>query len=152
MVRKKGVGKKGASTVVLLRAFDLLLAAGIIIIMLNFWKEVKDDTFIEKSYVARDVAMLLGAAYASPGDLTYCYYEVAGLNFNYILKDGQITVEDSKGKVNYRYLTDSKKPALVLIALHDQTNPIVALEITKAAGALNIVERRKGETGSCLSP
>ncbi len=152
MVRKKGVGKKGASTVMLLRAFDLILAAGIILVMLNFWKDVKDDTFIEKSYVARDVAMLLGAAYASPGDLTYCYYEVAGLNFNYALKDGQITVDDSKGKVNYRYLTPSKGLGLTLTALYDKTKPIVALEITKSTGALNIVERRKGETGPCASP
>lgn len=138
-------GKKGASAVVMLRAFDLLLAAGLIIIMIKFWGDVRDDTFLEKNYIARDVAMLITTAQASPGDLTYCYYEVDGFRFNYALQDSQFFVEDSKGKAGYRYAEDRNSPVFPLNEKYDKEKPFVAFEISKESGQVRVIAKRKGD-------
>ena len=57
----RNFGKKGASMIVMLRAFDLVLAAGLIVIMILFWRNAKDSTFMEKTFVARDAGMLPAA-------------------------------------------------------------------------------------------
>ena len=139
-------GKKGASMVILLRTFDLVLAAGLIIIMIKFWGNTRDDTFLEKNYIARDVAMLITASYASPGELTYCYYEVGDpkFNFNYLLQDSQIFVEDSKGKASYRYAED-KKFTIALNEKYNKEKPVVAFEISKVGKQVKVVAKRKGD-------
>lgn len=148
----RSLGKKGASMIVMLRAFDLVLAAGLIVIMILFWRNAKDDTFMEKSFIARDVGMLLAAAYASPGELTYCYYEVGNFNFDYNIQNSKIVVEDEVGKakdeigrVTYRYAEDAKKPLTPLVEKHLDSQPIVAFEITKNDAGVKIVAKRKGD-------
>lgn len=138
-------GKRGASAIVMLRAFDLLLAAGLIIIMIKFWGDVRDDTFLEKNYIARDVAMLITASHASPGELTYCYYEVGGFKFSYFLQDSQIFVEDSKGKAGYRYAEDRNAPIAPLNEKYDKERPVVAFEISKEGEQVRVVAKRKGD-------
>ncbi len=146
-IRKgKNFGKKGASMIAILRAFDLVLAAGIIIIMILFWRNAKDDTFLEKTFVARDVAMLLTTAYASPGELTYCYYGVGNYDFDYTIQDSQIVVEDKIGKVNYRYVEDTSKPLSPLIEKNLKEHPIAAFEIIKDSAGVKIVAKRKGDS------
>lgn len=143
-------GKKGASAIVLLRAFDLLLAAGLIIMMIKFWGDVRDDTFLEKNYLARDIAMLITASHASPGELTYCYYEVSDFMFNYVLQDSQIFVEDSKGKASYRYIEDRNFPIPQLNERYNKEKPVVAFEISKKGGQVRVVAKRKGDaSGTC---
>ena len=144
---RKKFGKKGASMVVLLRMFDLILAAGLIIIMIKFWGDVRDDTFLEKNYIARDIAMLITTSYASPGELTYCYYEVDDpkFNFNYVLQDSQVFVEDSKGKVSYKYAEDKKLPIALLNEKYNKEKPVVAFEISKAGKQVTVVAKRKGD-------
>lgn len=138
-------GKRGASAIVILRAFDLLLAAGLIIIMIKFWGDVRDDTFLEKNYVARDIAMLITTAQASPGELTYCYYEVGGFVFNYVLQDSQIFVEDSKGKASYRYAEDRNAPIAPLNEKYNKEMPFVAFEISKEDKQVRVVAKRRGD-------
>ncbi|MBI3036197.1 hypothetical protein HYY73_00350 [Candidatus Woesearchaeota archaeon] len=79
---RKGVGKKGASTVTIVRAFGIAMAAFIIVVLIQYWRDIKNDTFLEKNYLARDISLLITAAYASPGELTYCYY-LTPPQFNY---------------------------------------------------------------------
>lgn len=143
--KARNFGKKGASMIVMLRAFDLVLAAGLIVIMILFWRNTKDDTFMEKTFVARDVGMLLTAAYASPGELTYCYYEVGDFNFDYAIQNSQIIVEDKIGKVTYKYAEDATKPLTPLVEKHMERHPIAAFEITKGSSGVRIAAKRKGD-------
>lgn len=146
----RNFGKKGASMIIILRAFDLVLAAGLVVIMILLWRNAKDDTFMEKSFVARDVGMLLTAAYASPGELTYCYYDVGNFNFDYNIQNSQIIVEDKIGRVTYRYAEAADKPLIPLVEKYvkDQpiaAKPIVAFEIMKNSTGVRIAAKRKGD-------
>ncbi len=151
--KSRNFGKKGASVIIMLKAFDLVLAAGLIVIMILFWRNAKDDTFMEKSFIAKDVGMLLAAAYASPGELTYCYYEVGNFNFDYNIQNSQIIVEDNvegkRRKATYRYAEDEKKPLIPLVEKHLDgqpiAQPIVAFEITKNDAGVKIAAKRKGD-------
>ena len=138
--------KKGASEVLFLKAFDIGLAAITIIMMILFLRNVWDDTFLEKTYMARDLGMLITTAYASPGELTYCYYEDHGYKFSYNLDGSLISVKDGKGEVNYRYISDVARPVPALTVPYDETKPDVAVfEITKGPTGVGVVAKRKGE-------
>ncbi len=74
-MKKRQMGKQGASSVVtIMAAFGMATAAFVIFLMTQFWMDVRDDTFLEKSYLARDLSLMITTAQAAPGDLTYCYY------------------------------------------------------------------------------
>ena len=139
-------GKKGASEVLILKAFDLVLAAITILTMIMFLKNTWDDTFLEKTYMARDLGMLITTAYASPGELDYCYYEDHGYKFSYGVEKSLISVKDGKGEVTYRYIDDVAKPVPALIVPYDKTKPDVAVfEITKDSSGVKVAAKRKGE-------
>ena len=138
-------GKRGASAILILRAFDLVLAAIIIAVLIMFLRNVWDSTFLEKTYIARDLAMLITTTYASPGELTYCYYEDSGFKFNYKIADSKIVVYDSKDKVEYIYLDDKTKPVPAVDAPYEQDKPVVVFELTKDSSGVKVVAKRKGE-------
>ena len=139
-------GKKGASEVLILKAFDMVLAAITILTMLMFLKNTWDDTFLEKTYMARDLGMLITTAYASPGELDYCYYEDHGYKFSYGIENSLITIKDRKGEVTYSYLDDSARPVPALIVPYDETKPDLAFfEIIKDSSGVKVAAKRKGE-------
>lgn len=111
----KVVGKRGASTVIILKTFGLAMAAFVIVTMVVYWNSVRENTFLEKNYLARDIALLLTAASASPGDLAYCYYTVGryrSLGFSYEIGSSRVVVEDSGGgKASYFYAETLEKGA-----------------------------------------
>ena len=84
-------GKKGTEgqTVLIYMAFGILVAGLIISGIVNkSLEDIKGET-LEKNYIARDIALVLDAVYAVPGDLEYAYSE---RGYKYI-------VEFSEGRV-----------------------------------------------------
>ncbi|MBI2145018.1 hypothetical protein HYU18_01710 [Candidatus Woesearchaeota archaeon] len=146
-LKARRFGKKGASMVMILRAFDIVIAAGLIVIMVLYLRNVKDDTFLEKTYLARDVGLLITTAYASPGDLRYCYYEVGktGPEFDYKVENGQVFVKDDKGEVKYQFGQEIARPVQAFNEKFVKGKPFAVFEIRKAGGAVSVRPIRAGE-------
>ena len=89
-------GKKGTEgqSVLIYMAFGLL-AAGLVVtgVVNKSLEDIKGQT-LEKKYIARDIALVLDAVYAVPGDLEYIYSEQS---YPYVVefKDGKVCVTKS---------------------------------------------------------
>ena len=147
--------KRGASSITIIRAFGIAMAAFIIILLVNYWREVKDNTFLEKTYLARDIGLLLTAVYASPGELSYCYYNVAifaGLKFEYEIGNSVVSVKDAQNEVTYRYVEDAKQPLAPVKASYVKDKPLKALLIMKENGIVKIIPKREGDDPAPCQP
>jgi len=67
--------KKGISHDLFFNVFELILAAIVIIALLQFVNDVAEQTIFAKNYFARDMSLLVNALYAAPGDVAYIYNE-----------------------------------------------------------------------------
>lgn len=94
-------GKRGTEgqTVLVYMAFGIL-AAGLIIsgIVNKSLEDIKGET-LEKNYIARDIALVLDAIYAVPGELEYAYSE---RSYKYLVEfgEGRVFVRKSAGDRN----------------------------------------------------
>ncbi len=91
--------KKGMTHELFFNVFELVLASIVLLALLFFVHGIAKQTIFEKNYLARDLAVLLNAVYAAPGELTYKYNEnAAGFTFDF-----------ASGKVDVR--SESKDPS-----------------------------------------
>ncbi|MBI2580769.1 hypothetical protein HYV85_03075 [Candidatus Woesearchaeota archaeon] len=92
-------GKRGVEGVTAIGFLIIgLLFAGIVSlgIVERAWSDIKGET-LEKNYIARDIALLLDAVYASPGDLEYIY-SMKGYKYVVEIKNSKVTVNKPGGK------------------------------------------------------
>lgn len=94
-------GKRGSEgqTVLVYMAFGILAAVLVILgIMDKSLEDIKGET-LEKNYIARDVALVLDAVYAVPGDLEYAYSE---RSYKYVVEfsEGRVFVKKNAGDRN----------------------------------------------------
>lgn len=88
--------------------FEVVFAAIIVLGMLLFVKGITESTDLEKEYLARDIALLLGTVYASPGDLSYTYY-IPKNKLDIEISEGKVIVSDSGLRpASYNYAEDSE--------------------------------------------
>lgn len=77
--KKRGVNifkyKNGISHDLFFNVFELILAVIVIIALFKFVNDVAEQTIFAKNYFARDMALLVNALYAAPGDVDYIYNE-----------------------------------------------------------------------------
>lgn len=86
-------GKRGTEgqTVLVYMAFGLLAAALVVTGIVNkSLEDIKGET-LEKNYIARDIALVLDAVYAVPGDLEYSYSE-RGYKYMVEFSEGRVFV------------------------------------------------------------
>lgn len=145
-------GKKGDTTVTIVRAFGLALAAVIIFLLIQYWRDVKDDTFLEKSYLARDIALLISTVYASPGEVTYCYYTVGNFagKFDYKMGKSRVIVVDhgqpfTESTTLYKYMEEKAMPLIGIEVKERDAQELAALVIKKAGDSISVEARKKGE-------
>ncbi|MBI2550521.1 hypothetical protein HYV83_05080 [Candidatus Woesearchaeota archaeon] len=156
---RKNIGKKGASTVTIVRAFGIAMAAFIIVVLIQYWRDIKNDTFLEKNYLARDISLLITTAYASPGDLTYCYYGVGNYKgkFDYLIENSKVTVVDSglpfiEGGAIYYYADSKASPVQrVEISGKDSEN-LAVLQIVKNNNGVKVLHKKVGEDAKPCEP
>ncbi len=151
--------RKGASTVTIVRAFGLAMAAFVIVMLINYWRDIKNDTFLEKNYLARDVALLITAAYASPGELTYCYYLVGNYRgkFDYrvgklkveIVDHGRPFVEES---MMYSYVDDKKSPLPDIEIAGKDAESLAVLQVIKDGSGVRLAAKMVGEDAAPCKP
>lgn len=159
--------RKGASTITIVRAFGLAMAAFVIVMLLNYWRDVKNDTFLEKNYLARDVALLITAAYASPGELTYCYYLVGNYKgmFDYRVGKSKVEVVDHlkgepvdsdrpfiEGSAMYSYVDDKKNPLPDIKITGKDTESLAVLQIVKDNSGVKVLKKMVGEDAKPCKP
>lgn len=78
--RKRGISlifhdKKGISHDLFFNVFELILAAIVILSLLNFVSDVAEQTIFKKNYLARDISLLVNTLYAAPVQVEYTYDE-----------------------------------------------------------------------------
>ncbi len=159
--------RKGASTVTIVRAFGLAMAAFVIVMLVNYWRDVKDDTFLEKNYLARDVALLITTAYASPGELTYCYYLVGNYRgkFDYRVGKSKVDVVDHlkgepvdsdrpfiEGNAMYSYVDDKKNPLPDIKITGKDAESLAVLQVIKDSSGVRLAAKRVGEDAAPCKP
>jgi hypothetical protein len=94
-------GKRGSETILYFRIICIVLAVGLFIVILSFVIDAAKDTLIKKTYMAKDIALLVTAIYASPGDVTF-NYPLSGA-FTIKIAGGEVSVKDVKGELIYWY-------------------------------------------------
>jgi hypothetical protein len=62
-----------AMEVILFAAFSLVFAALVVFGQFHVVTNILDASALEKNYLARDIALVLDAVYAAPGEVTYSY-------------------------------------------------------------------------------
>lgn len=89
-------GKRGTEgqTVLVYMAFGILAAGLIISGIVNKSLEDIEGKTLEKNYIARDIALVLDAIYAVPGDLEYAYSE-RGYPYVIEFNNGRVSVKKS---------------------------------------------------------
>ena len=69
------LGKRGITATLLWTIIALVLIALIAATFMLFIKDVKENTYFQKTYVAKDLALLLNKIQASPGEVQYHYFQ-----------------------------------------------------------------------------
>ena len=93
--------KKAISHEVFLNVFEIVLAAIVIITLLNFVQSVVNNTIFEKNYLSRDLATLTNTIYSAPGDVNYNYQEKTGkFSFTFDFSPSKIKVSENYEKPN----------------------------------------------------
>lgn len=138
-------GKRGTEgqTVLIYMAFGIL-AAGLIIsgIVNKSLKDIKGET-LEKNYIARDIALVVDAIYAAPGDLEYAYSE---RSYKYVVEfsDGRVFVKKNAEDMNigvYGFFDGGLKGSdkLKAVFVPNKNNPAPMLIIfTKKDGTVSV--------------
>ena len=113
--KKRGVNlfnnKDGISHDLFFNVFELILAAIVIIALFQFVNDVAEQTIFAKNYFARDMALLVNALYAAPGEVDYTYNEDTS-NFIFDFNSNRLTVYeegDSEDNRNILYFYAENK-------------------------------------------
>ncbi len=139
-------GKGGAEGVTAIGFLIIgLLFAGIVStgIVERAWSDIKGET-LEKNYIARDIALVLDAVYASPGDVEYVY-SMKGYKYVVEIKNARVMVNKLGAKEKnagfYAYfdggIKDEEKLSARLFPLPDNPAPMLIV-IVKKDGVVSI--------------
>ncbi len=133
---------------------ELALLVFITAAFFYFHKTVQDNTVFEKSYVSRDIALLLETVQSVPGDVTIYYsqpqFDVGKYNYDFSDNLIQIYEENILTSMYYPYFLD-----LSLTAPLPAFEKPAAFAITKKCNILNInehtsIKRKKSVELTCL--
>ena len=128
------MGKRGFLVLPVYAAIGLLIAAILVLAIINIGRAAGLDTTLERNYAARDIALLLDTVYASPGDLEYFY--VMPERFDVTIKDNIVTVQAPQTKFVSSYYFASSG-AFTEQQFQSDTPP-TALSISKKGGTILI--------------
>lgn len=105
-----------AQTMVYHMIIQVIIAVAIYLILQSYIDSVAKDTLFEKSYLSKDIALMINTIYASPGELSYTYAnDKAELNkFEFNFGDQKVRIKEAKSDkkldVEYPYGEDLKTP------------------------------------------
>ena len=68
-----GLGKRGVSKQQMFLAAESLFALVVFLALMNYVSSVASNSLFEQNFMARDVALLIDAAYAAPGEVSIAY-------------------------------------------------------------------------------
>lgn len=92
---------------VLLTLFGLILVVGTYLILAAQVNGIKNDTTFEQLYLSRDIALLIDALQASPGEISYRYSNSIISRFGYIFKGNKLDINFEGVVKSYPYLNDA---------------------------------------------
>lgn len=104
-IKKRGMksalpGKEGMTHDLFFNMFELVLAAIVIIALINFVTDAVSKSIFEKNYLARDLALLVNTIYSAPGELTYNYEQsLDNYQFEFDFRQNQVLVHEKEDKV-----------------------------------------------------
>ena len=75
--------------------FQVILITTVAFTLFSFVSNVSEDTFIEKQFLSRDLALLLNTINTAPGNIHYIYsLEDATPSFDFILVNQKVTIQE----------------------------------------------------------
>lgn len=108
-MRFRSIKGKRATVQLYMNFFELILAAIILVTFFLFVKGIRENTTLEKNYLARDIALTIDAVYAAPGEISAAYptdelKDDANMN-KYIveLKDNLVRVREPAEQISKIY-------------------------------------------------
>jgi N-acetylmuramoyl-L-alanine amidase len=97
-------GKRGTGDVshhAYLVVFELILVASVFLALMGYVKSLEENTLFEKSYLSKDLALLMNTIYASPSQVSYVYSAKFDLSrFNFVFQDSAVTVYEVFGSAS----------------------------------------------------
>jgi hypothetical protein len=125
-------GKRGSETILYFRIICVVLAVGLFIVILSFVIDAAKDTLIKKTYMSKDMALLITTVYASPGNVVY-YYPLSGA-FTIKISGSQVSVSDTRGEIVYWY---SRPSDMEDIKIYETGNEIPEIAPPTTDGTLD---------------
>lgn len=149
---KRGLGRRAAGDIthnIYLIVFEAVMVAVIFLALMNNVRSIYKDTFFERTYLSKDIALLVTAIESSPGNLNYVYtHPKIDLNgFDFVFDKDSVgvlsEVQGSTGSlqssmVYYPYASDKnisfdpinlKTPYAILFSLQEKKLTISASTI-----------------------
>jgi len=119
---RQTLGKKGAEHELYYIIMELLIVVLIAVLMFGFVKNLGTNTFFEKLYMSRDLALVVNTIYAAPGDVQYTYSndKVNMIKFYFRFNLQKATIDEKEinkepsSTANYYYYGD----------VYDEKNPL----------------------------
>jgi len=106
-MKNKTLNKKAQTNEVYHILIQILIAITIYWILQSYIDSVAKDTLFEKSYLSKDLALLIDTIYGGPGEIKYLYFnDKAGLNkFEFDFSSQKVKVDevDSKEKLTVEH-------------------------------------------------
>ncbi len=126
------MGKRGQKQLVMHTLTGLVVAAILVIHILLILKSVSSSNALEREYLAKDLALLLDTAYASPGEIEYIYALPGTLDIR--IKENKVTVIDREKGLEASYPFASNKE-FTEQTFETDTRPR-AIKISKSGGTV----------------
>jgi len=122
--------------------FELVLVVIVAFALFNFVKSIEKDTLFQKTYLARDVALVVNTLYAAPGDVSYTYVENGHDNtYNIDFAENTVSVssaEDKDGSVVPFYHFDEDKNLKFIYNFVENNKGIVSADFSKSQDRINV--------------
>jgi hypothetical protein len=103
------MNKKGTEERLYFWVFYFVVLIIILLGLFNYVNNLADKTTFNQDYLVRDIALVLNAVYASPGDIEV-KYSVPENDFIFIIENGLVTIKeegDVLNKRSYSYQEDN---------------------------------------------
>ena len=87
----------------LLAFFGMVLVVATYLILVSQVNGIKNDTTFEQLFLSRDLALLIDALQASPGDVSYQYSSDIVWKFDFIFRDKEVKLNFEGVEKSYPY-------------------------------------------------
>lgn len=98
---------EGIETEIYYTIFEIVLVGIVVVALFAYIDSIRKDTMFEKTYLAKDLALMMDTIYAAPGNLRLSYshqkLNISEFNFNFINQKAAVVESNIEGALELKY-------------------------------------------------